>query len=80
MAEKGEEYEVTVLTRGEVTTYPVVGAPEVVVQTTYVAAGLPPSTVSIPKKEWSPEREKEEIKKDIQKRLKMKPETFRISL
>jgi len=45
---------------------------------TYVGAGLPPSTISIPKEEWTPELEKKLIREDIEKRLLIKPETFKV--
>jgi len=77
VAEK-PEYEVTVLSRDEVVTYPKLATPVVTVQVTYVAAGLPPATVSIPKAEYSLELEKEKIREDIERRLKVKPETYKV--
>lgn len=77
MAEK-EEFEVTVLSRDEVVTYPKIATPVTNVLVTYVAAGLPPRTVTIPKTEYSRELEQKLIREDIQKRLKMKPETYRV--
>jgi len=50
----------------------------VVVETTYVAAGLPPATVRIPKDKWDPEVEKKKIREDIERRLKRKPEVFKV--
>jgi len=73
-----EEYEATILSRREVTTYPRLATPVITVQTTYVAAGLPPATISIPKKEWSKEREKKDIREDIERRLAEKPEVIRV--
>jgi len=72
------EYEVTVLARDEVTTFPKIRQPVETVLVTYVAAGLPPATVTIPKDEYSLELEKKLIKEDIEKRLKFKPETYKI--
>jgi len=73
-----EGYEVTVIARDEVTTYPKIRTPVTNVLVTYVAAGLPPATVTIPKDEYTLEKEKELIKADIERRLKFKPETYRI--
>ena len=77
MAEK-EGFDVVVLSRDEVVTYPKIGTPVTNVMVTYVAAGLPPRTVTIPKTEYSKELEQKLIREDIQKRLKMKPETYRV--
>jgi len=76
--EKKEEYAVTVLSRDEVTTYPRLGEAAVTVLVTYIAAGLPPHTVHIPKDEWSPEEERKRIRASIEKRLKAKPETYKV--
>jgi len=73
-----EKYEVTVIARDDVTTYPKLGVAVETRLITYVAAGLPPSTISIPKEEWTPELEKKLIRKDIEKRLMMKPETYKV--
>jgi len=78
VAEKPEEYEVTVLSRETITTFPKIDTPVETVLVTYVAAGLPPHTLYIPKKEWTLEKEKELIKKDIQERLKRKPEVYKV--
>jgi len=72
------EYEVTVIARDDVTTYPKLGVAVETRLITYVAAGLPPSTISIPKEEWTLEVEKKLIREDIEKRLKMKPETYKV--
>jgi len=78
LAEEKAKYDVTVLSRDEVTTFPKIAQPVVIVETTYVAAGLPPATVRIPKEEWDPEVEKRKIREDIEKRLKQKVEVFRV--
>jgi len=78
VAEEKAKYDVTVLSREEVTTFPKIAQPVVNVLVTYVAAGLPPATVTIPKDEWSPEEEKRVIREDIERRLKFKPETYRV--
>jgi len=72
------EYEVTVLSRQEVTTYPKIRQPVVTVMVTYVAAGLAPATVMIPKAEYSLDLEKKRIREDIEKRLKVKLETYKV--
>jgi len=43
-----------------------------------VAAGLPPNTIHIPAEEYSLEHEKQLIRKDIERRLKVKPETYTV--
>ena len=73
-----EEYDVTVLSRDEVTTYPKLNQPAVTIIITYVAAGLPPHSINILKAEWTLQKEKEVIRKDLQERLKKKPETYKV--
>jgi hypothetical protein len=75
---KGEGYEVTILSRDEVVTYPKVGKEARQIIVTYVAAGLPPASIFIPKEAYSPETEKKALKADIERRLKAKPETLRV--
>jgi len=75
---KKEEYEVTVLIREDVTTYPRIGEPMETRMVTYVAAGLAPNTIRIPKKEWTLELEKKLIREDIERRLKVKPEVYKV--
>jgi len=72
------EYNVTVLSREDVTTYPKLNQPMITVIVTYIAAGLPPHSINIPKKEWNIETEKKLIKADIEKRLKAVPETYKV--
>lgn len=78
MSKPREEIEITVLSRDEVTTFPKIATPMVVVLVTYVGAGLPPATVTIPKTEWSAEKERRVIREDIERRLKIRPETFKV--
>lgn len=78
MSEEEREFEVTVISREDVTTFPKIATPVISRLVTYVAAGLPPATVTIPKDKWTLEFEKELIKKDVQARLKRKPETYRV--
>ena len=75
---KKQEYNVTVISRDDVTTYPKIGVAVETRMVTYVAAGLPPNTLSILKEEWTSELEKKLIREDIEKRLKAKPETFKV--
>jgi len=72
------EYEVTVLSRQEIVEYPKIRTPVPVYVVTYVAAGLPPATISIPKEKWTKELERSIIRKDIERRLKVKPETYKV--
>jgi len=77
VAEEKKEYEWTVIARDEVTTFPKIGVAVETVITTYVGEGLPPDTVSIPKEEWTQEKEDELIAARIHERLRVKPETRR---
>jgi len=72
------EYEVTILARETITTFPRLGVAKRVVLVTYVAAGLPPATVEIPEEEYSLELEKRLIREDIERRLKERPETYTV--
>lgn len=75
---KPTEYNVTVLSRRETTTYPKIGVAVEITRTTYVAAGLPPRSIEIPKAEWTKEKEAKLIRADIEKRLKEKTEAFKV--
>jgi len=72
------EYEVTILSREEVVTYPKLATPVTTVMVTYVAAGLPPATVSIPKEEYTKELEAQRLRADRERRLKVKPEVIKV--
>lgn len=72
------EYNVTVLNRADITTFPKLGVSEMRKHITYVAAGLPPSTVMMLADEWTIEKEKTAIREDIEKRIKNKPESYRV--
>lgn len=78
MSKPASTYNVTVLSRTEIETYPKLGEKELRVHTTYVAAGLAPKTIFMPKDEWTAEKEKAAIRKDIEARLKEKPEAFMV--
>jgi len=45
---------------------------------TYSTAELAPATIFIPAEKWTKELEKELIRKDIERRKKIKPEIIRI--
>jgi len=76
--QKKKEYNVTVLSRDEIVTYPKLGEKREQILVTYVAAGLAPRTLTIPKEEYSLEKEKELIREDIEERLKKKPEVYKV--
>jgi len=78
LAKPEPEFDVTVISRDEVTTFPKIAQPVIIVQVTYVGAGLPPATVFIEKDKYTPEFERRTIREDIQRRLKTKPESFRV--
>jgi len=75
---KEPEYDVVVLAREEETRFPKIATPVIYMRITYVAAGLPPETIWIPKPEYSIEEEKKRIREDIERRLKLKPETYKV--
>ena len=77
MAEEKKEYQWTVISRDEVTTFPKVATPVQEILVTYVGEGLPPGSVHVPKDEWTRKKEDELIAKDIHERLKFKPEVRR---
>lgn len=77
---KGEEIEITILDRAEMITYPTIEKEVKVMSITFIAPGIPPLTVRIPKEEYTPEREDEEIRKAIGEYKKVKPEIKRITL
>ena len=78
MDEEKKEYNVVVLSRDDVTTFPRLGEKLITRLITYVAAGLPPHTVKILKDEWTPELERIQIRASIEGRLAKKPEAYRV--
>lgn len=78
MADNAREYDVTVLSRDTVTTFPKIAQPVEVVHVTYVAESLPPATVFIEKAKYTPEFEKKVIREDITRRLQQRPESFKV--
>lgn len=73
-----EEYDVTVLSRREIVVFPKVGEELKQLMITYIAAGLPPATITIDKEKWTIEGEKRYIKEEIKRRLQEKPEKYRV--
>jgi len=67
------EYEVTILPPTELTVYPEPLKPMKVIRVTYLYPGLAPGTVTISKEEYTEELMKKLIRKDIERRLKIKP-------
>jgi hypothetical protein len=79
VAKREEElYNVTVLSRREGSEYPKVGQEVKVIYVTYVAAGLAPATIKIEKDKYSLDAEKRLIKEAIVRRLKEKPESYKV--
>lgn len=77
MSEK-EEYNVIVLSRETVVTYPKLNEAVHQILITYVAAGLPPATIEMLQSEWNEEQEKKQVRASIEARLKRKPQTYRV--
>jgi len=73
-----KEYDVTILSRDTIVTYPRMDVKKEVVHITYVASGLPPYTIRIPKDEWNLPREREQIRASIESRLKKKTERYKV--
>ena len=71
-------FNVTVLSRREVSVFPKVGVEEKQLRVTYIAAGLAPHTLTFKKTEHTPEKEKRDIRESIEKRLKEKPDKFTV--
>jgi len=76
--EEKPEYEVEILAREEITTFPKLRQPVVNIIVTYAAAGLPPASITIPKDKYSKELEAKLIREDIQRRLAFKPEIIKV--
>jgi len=98
--EKREEYEVEIIDRAVITTYPKLRQPALTSLVTYVAAGLPPDHISILLSEVAPKREpelakqiearkgplwdeyleveKKRIREQVEKRLAVKPEVYKV--
>jgi len=75
---KKEEYNVVVLSRYSEFKHPSLGVKEEWLVITYVAAGLAPHPIEMIKKDWTLEKEKALIRKNIEERLKQKPEAYKV--
>lgn len=73
-----ETFDVTVLARREVSVFPKLGVEVKQYLITYVAGGMPPSTITIDKEKWSAEVEKKYIREDILRRRTEKSEVYRV--
>jgi len=78
MSEKKEKYKVQILNRTELVVFPKVNQPMPIIRVTYYYPPLPPATIDIPKTEYTPEKEKELIRQDIEKRLSQTTETIEV--
>jgi len=76
MAEK--KFEVTILDRREITTYPELRRPVTNVAVTYVHGELAPRTIYIPKEKYTKELVAKMIRADVEKLLKVKPERITV--
>ena len=72
------EEEVEIVSRIETVIFPRITQPLPIVMITYVTKTLPPATVQIEKKAYSPEEERKRIHADIAKRLEVKPEELKL--
>lgn len=78
MTEEKREYEVTILSRDQVSIFPKVGEEVKQLLVTYVGAGLPPATVTIDKEKYTEDLEKKLIRADIERRQKRKPTVIKV--
>lgn len=73
-----KEYAVTILRRIPLVTYPKIGERLEQRRITYVAAGLAPATLTILEEEYTLELEKERIREEIERRLELKAEAYKV--
>jgi len=66
------------MSREEITIFTPMGQPVIQTLITYVAEGLPPATITIPKAEWTLEEEQKRIREDVKRRLAFKPEVYTV--
>lgn len=78
MSEEKEEYNVVILSRQTITTYPKLGQAVETMLITYVAAGLPPHTIRMPVDGWVEGTEKTLLRASIEARLLKRPETYKV--
>ena len=78
MVEEKPEAEEVTIRRTEIMVPTAEGPAAVMVYVTYTVKDLPPGLVTIPKAEWTEEKEAELIRKDIEKRRAEKPIVIRL--
>lgn len=77
---KPEEVEVTFLDRSKFTFRPTLEEEVEMMSITFSTPKIPPMTIRIPVKDYTPEKEEEEIRKAIKEFKVVKPEVKRIKL
>ena len=70
--------EVKILSRTDMMGYPTPDHPVTMVAVTYQTGFMPPRIIYIPKDQYTPDKEKEMIKADIEKASNTQPETFTV--
>lgn len=75
---ENKEYAVTILRRRVIRQAKGIGQWIKVMRITYVAENMAPRTIRITEEEYTPELEKERIRKDIEKRLTEEPEAYTV--
>ena len=70
--------EVKIMSRVDLIIYPTPETPKKVKAVNYQTGFMPPRVVYIPEEEYSPEKEREVIGKDIEKATTEKPETMEV--
>jgi len=72
------EYEVEILSRADIVTYPRLTEPVPTRRITFYHWPYPPQTVDIPIEEWSLEEERKRIRKAIEELRKAKAEVYKV--
>lgn len=72
------EYDVTVLSRKEITLTPRLGQKAKQWLITYVAADLAPATITIMSDEYTLDLEKKMIREAVEERLEQRPEAYKV--
>ena len=75
-----EEVEVEILERRDVTIYPSLTEEKKIKRVTFVAPGMPPTTIEIPLDEYTPDVEEARIRQAIREYKESKTEVKRIKL
>lgn len=78
MVEEKPEGEEIRVSRSEILVPSEDGPPTTMMYITYFAKGLPPGLLTLPKKEWTLEKETALIREDVKIRRKRKPTVVRI--